>query len=389
MFSLRRTGERELMSTKPMRILHILPQFQPGGGIDKVVINYFRHMDHEKFQFDILCHKCDNASYADEITAAGGHVYVLPEMKPSNLIGLAKRYRQILDERGYDVVHCHMANAAFLYLRLAKQKGIQLRIMHSHQDRFADTWTHSLRNRPLVALGKTFANLNLACSKSAGNFLFKEQQFSILYNAVDTKHFQYAERGRAKFRSQFGYSKDQILFGFVGRLVPQKNPMFLIDIFANIKKQEQFVDAKLVIAGDGELRGEMLSKCEDLGLSDSIIWLGNVTDTNSLYSGLDALLLPSLYEGLPMVLVEAQSSGLPCFVSDSVSEESQITDRVIFAPISISAGAWSELIVQNVNLSKEKLSVRKDFARRVSEAGYGMDEQAIKLSELYTKAIQI
>ena len=52
--------------------------------------------------------------------------------------------------------------------------------MHSHQNKYADTFTHSIRNIPLVKLGLKYTTHNFACSKQAGEFLFKNKNYYII-----------------------------------------------------------------------------------------------------------------------------------------------------------------------------------------------------------------
>lgn len=186
--------------SKPIRALHILPQFQPGGGIDSVVLNYLKNLDPEQVQIDVLCHKSEDPAYAEIVHRQGGDVFILPPFTLNNLSEIRKQFLAIIKRNQYDVVHCHMANASFLYLRIAEQYGVPLRVLHSHQDHYADSIVHALRNIPLVAVGKHSASIKLACSNAAGKFLFGSKNFSVLPNAIDTEKFRFNSARRESFR---------------------------------------------------------------------------------------------------------------------------------------------------------------------------------------------
>lgn len=220
---------------KPIRALHILPQFQPGGGIDRVVLNYLQNVDRNRVEIDIVCHQINDSAYAEIASALGSKVHVLPPFSLRNFSDIQKKFTLILKDGEYDVIHCHMANAAFLYLKIAEKYSIPVRILHSHQDNYADTYLHSLRNYFLVQLGKNSASKYLACSVSAGDFLFGKKRFTVLPNAIDTEGFRFSQKKRELFRKTQRIKADEVVFGFAGRFVEQKNPVYLLEIFSEIK----------------------------------------------------------------------------------------------------------------------------------------------------------
>lgn len=303
------------------RVLHILPQFQPGGGMEHVVMNYFEHIDRKEYQFDILTHKMEDDTYAKEIWNTGGHVYLYPKFSIRTVNEIKSKYQKLLMANKYDIVHCHMANAAFLYLYIAAQACVPLRILHSHQDHYGDKITHAIRNIPLIEIGKNSANLYIACSEKSGKFLFGKKKFCVLKNGIDAKKYKYSNSKRATFRGKINVDLDTRVFGIIGRLVPQKNIKFAIDVFNSYSKKYD-ARAVLVIAGDGEKRIELQEYVHLKGLDAKIVWLGNIKEIDVLNSGIDVLIMPSFYEGLPLSLIEAQCAGVQCYVSTNIIKES-------------------------------------------------------------------
>lgn len=361
-----------------MKILHILPQFQPGGGIDSVVMNYFNNIDQNLYSFDILTHKIEDFTYAKLIKQAGGNVYILPQFNLTNIRRIVYEYRKIIQKNNYDVVHCHMANAAFIYLKIAKDAGIQLRILHSHQDHYADKLTHAVRNVPLVFLGKKYSNLNVACSKKAGEFLFRRKKFIVLKNGIDIRKFEYNADNRRLFREKYKLDSNAIVFGIVGRLVPQKNPFFAIDVFSEFCKIVSY-NSILVIAGDGELRHSLQQYTKTRLINHNILWLGNIDNVAMLDSGLDVLLMPSKYEGLGLSLIEAQAAGVLCLASDSIPEEAFITDHIFALPISHGSSPWVSCIQEALKLNID----RKRASIDVKKMGFDSKSVGHSLSVIY------
>jgi glycogen(starch) synthase len=103
---------------------------------------------------------------------------------------------------------------------------------------------------------------------------------------------------------------------FVGRLVEGKCPG---DAVAAVDRlRETHPDARLVVCGDGPLRGELVETVTERGLTDAVTFLGHVPydEMPAVYRGADALVLPSRAEGLPRTVMEALASGVPVVVSD-------------------------------------------------------------------------
>ncbi|PJM74090.1 glycosyltransferase [Bifidobacterium primatium] len=361
------------------RILHIVPQFQPGDGISSVVMNYAKSVDHTRFVFDVITHRVDHPAYVDAIRNLGGTVHVLPGFSPKALPQLNRWIRDFFaqNRKDYDTVHCHMSNAAFLYLREAKRAGIPVRILHSHQTKYADTFSHAVRNVPLIAWGKRYANVNIACSQQAGAFLFGKHPFILLPNAVDTQRFAFNAATRDEFRANMHLTDGNRLYGNVGRLAIQKNQGFLLNAFRLVHERDD--SARLLIIGEGPLKAELHAKAQELGIVDAVIWVDNTSRPDGYYNAMDVFLLPSLHEGLPVSLVEAQCSGLPCLIAEDIDKQSLILPDVQQLPID-HAMVWAQRMLETKDTPRDE---RAQGQSAVSEAGFDMLRQAKTLETIY------
>ncbi len=99
----------------------------------------------------------------------------------------------------------------------------------------------------------------------------------------------------------------------VGRLVPQKNFSFLLDVFAQVRKEK---DCRLMILGEGEERAALQQKAERLGLADSIRMPGAVLNPYACLSRSDLMLCTSLYEGFNIAIAESLACGTPVISLD-------------------------------------------------------------------------
>lgn len=363
--------------SKKIKILTITPGLNLCGGIESYVMNYYSKI-HNEIQMDFLTHDISDETYKNIIEKNGDKVYTFPKIG-LNILKSKKLIDNFFEEhQDYDIVHCHMANATFLYLKAAKKYGIKVRIIHSHQNKAADKLSHAIRNIPLIKIGLKYANVNFACSKLAGDYLFGKKKYYLINNAIDSKRFQYDPIKREKMRKELGIDKDCFLIGNVGRLCPQKNQMFLIDIFSIVNKK---INSKLVVIGEGELKEELETHIKELSLSDKVIILPPVSNVEDYYQAMDVFVLPSLYEGLGIVNIEAQACGLKTIVSDKVPEIAKISDLLSFVKLSDSEQVWADAIIKCKDYDRKK---QDDILKN---SGYNIDYESEKLVELYNKLI--
>ena len=232
-----------------------------------------------------------------------------------------------------------------------------------------------------ATFSKKYATNYMCCSELAGRWLFGDKTYDegkvyLLNNAIDLDKFKYDKKIRDKKRKELGIKEDTIVIGHIGRFVAQKNHTFLIDIFNQFHKKEK--NSILLLAGQGPLQEEIKNKVRELGLDDSVRFLGQRNDANELYQAFDVFLLPSLYEGLPVVGVEAQASGLLCFFSDDMTKETKVLDSTVFMSLSNTAEEWTGEILTNLKDYK-----RINTKNEVSDNGFDIEVEARKLEKYY------
>lgn len=357
----------------PIRILHIVTTMNRGG-LETMLMNYYRHIDHSKVQFDFLVHRDFEADYDKEIISLGGKIYHI-----SRLIPWSKEYKNRLKEffkshPEYKIVHVHQDCLSSVALRCAKECGIPVRIAHSHNSNQDKNWKYLFKLYYMKKI-PTYATDFFACGKMAGEWMFNGNDFHIINNAIETKKYLYSEDVRLRKRKEFGICHELVL-GHVGRFFPQKNHKFLIEIFAEVLKYKP--DAKLLLVGDGEGKKEVLEQVNALGLTKHVIFAGVRTDVNELMQAMDIFVFPSLYEGLPVTMIEAQAAGLHCLISDTVSSECIITnDLISIKKITEPVSEWAKKIIELADYK------RIEHFTEIKEAGYDVEENAKWLQKFY------
>lgn len=161
----------------------------------------------------------------------------------------------------------------------------------------------------------------------------------------------------------------------------QKNQLFLLEIFAEIYKENP--STVLLLAGDGKEMHALQQRAKQLSIEQNVRFLGRCNQVERLLQAADIFMLPSVNEGLPGSAIEAQAAGLPCLVSDTVTKECDITQRVQFLPIDKGTGCW----VQAVNNMRSTLPDR-DVKQTIEQSGYEIQEAADRLQKLYFEALE-
>lgn len=365
------------MGKEPIRVLQIIG-LACGGGVESAIMNYYRHIDKNKVQFDFIVHKNPYKAFVDEANSMGAKVYeVTPYTK--NIFKFTYEIYQICKNSQYNIVHSNMNSLSFFPLFAAWFAGSKIRILHNHT---TDTKAEPLRTfikRILRPFAKLFANQYWACSKVAGEWMYgkgavESGKVKIINNAIDLQKFAFNQEKRASLRQELDLTNSFVV-GHVGRFMTQKNHEFLVDIFAEIAREK--ANAKLLLIGEGVLKSKIESKVKLLGIANRVIFTGARSDVADLYNAMDVFLLPSHYEGLGLVGVEAQANGLQYFLSDVITREVEVTDLCHFISLNKSAKEWSDDI-----LSVEG-AVRENKLTDISKAGFDITVEAKKVEKFY------
>lgn len=364
---------------EPIRVAHIIGKWL-GGGVEAVVMNYYRHIDRTKIQFDFLCDEDSTNIPYEEIEQLGGRVILIPPYQ--KVFKYQKELIRIFKENNYKIVHSHINTLSVFPLRAAKKAGVKVRIAHSHSTTNKKEWKKNLLKQVLRPFSKVYATDYMCCSELAGRWLFGDKAYDskkvyLLNNAIDLDKFKYNESLRKEKRKELGISDDILVIGHIGRFVAQKNHAQLIDIFNEYHKNNN--NSVLILIGQGPLMDTIKNKVNSLELDDCVMFLGQKDNVNEYYNAMDLFLFPSLYEGLGMVAIEAQVNGLEVLASNQVPFVANILNNMRFISLESDLTIWSNAINNCVKLSSNREKNLDDM----NERGYNIKKEAKKLEEYY------
>lgn len=357
---------------KPKKVLFIHGGILQKAGTETYMMSVFRNIDPLKYTIDFVVFGENQGAYDQEVLDKNSKIFRIPTSIAKT--GKLKTIKNQIKDQNYDIVHAHMNALNAPILNFFKKLGIPVLISHSHGSK------HFVQNKALIFIKeiwkKKISSITpylLACSKAAGDFLYGDAPYTIINNGVDTSSYDFNTEVRERVRHELKL-KDEVVYGHIGRFNFQKNHKFLIDVFASILKKQE--NSHLVLVGDGELREDIVTQIEKLGIKDKVTLLGVRDDIPNILQALDCFIMPSVFEGLPFALVEAQASGLQCFAADTIDSQSKILNNFHFLPLSCPE-SWSNSILENLDTN------RQSTKSILIDKGFDVFENVNKLEEFY------
>jgi glycosyltransferase involved in cell wall biosynthesis len=209
------------------------------------------------------------------------------------------------------------------------------------------------------------------------------QGIDIVPNGLDLPPMP-AQAERLAVRRDLGLGDAALLLLFVGRLVPEKNLLLLLDALSRLPPEQRPL---LWLAGEGPERRRIEADVARLGLADGVRLLGERSDTRRLMQAADLLVLPSREEGLSNVLLEAMGSGLPVIATAVGGSPELIDDRVTgrLLPSDDAAGLASTIAALAADAGERRRLAAA--ARAQAEARFTLGAMVDHTARIYDRCI--
>jgi len=229
-------------------------------------------------------------------------------------INFYRQLKRIVDVHNVTVAHIiffDYFSAVAWIVRMAGVKCIIYEMQNSGIFR-ATSWKRQLlrtRTKIMTAPVKRV----IAISEFVRNQLVKagvdERKIVVRYLGIDNQRFRPSHAAKAELIDKYNVRPGELVLSTVSYLRPFKNPQVLVEGCQELKQRN--VPARLFVAGDGEMLTSLKELSRNLGVDDSIHWLGNVGAPQPLLQASDLCLLASTGEAFGLVLTEAMACGVP------------------------------------------------------------------------------
>jgi glycosyltransferase involved in cell wall biosynthesis len=294
------------MSQKPIKVLQLLVHL-PVGGAERMVAAIATSLDPETFQVQVATIG-PPGPMGEELAQEGRPVISLwLDIRRTPAWRILRAVRGLLRELQPDILHTHLYHPN-LYGRLASLglglKGVVATV-------------HNLYKR--VKIHRCLFNRLLARVSDYVVVFSPQVRLDVLYYdsvpadrikvvspGVPLKNLR-VEESAAEARERLGIKG--FCLGTVSRLEEQKGHEYLLAALGLIRTE--IPELTLLIVGDGVRRAYLEQVVRDLGLEDTVRFLGTRQDVPLILRGLDLYVQPSLWEGIPLTLLEAMGAGTP------------------------------------------------------------------------------
>jgi len=370
-------------------IAHVVFRFDYGG-LENGIVNLVNRLPADRFRHAIVALDGVGEDFRRRLQRPDVPVLSIGKRPGKDLPSYYRMWRTLRSLRP-DVVHTR--NLGTLDMQLAAvAAGVRRRVHGEHGWSPSDPQGLDPRNLRLRRMLRALPQGYVAMSRDIARWL--EQGVGVpaarirqLYSGVDTERFRPdgPVPSDLPWPSPSGGVARPIIVGTVGRLDPIKNQRGLLRAFrAILERHPDWRDrVRLIIAGDGPLRGELAPLASELGLGDSVWFPGARPDVPALMRAMDVFVLPSINEGISNTILEAMATGRPVVASRTGGNPELVVDGLtgaLYDPDEESALAASlENYVQQSDLRRS----HGEAARRRVVEQFSLEAMVARYGEFY------
>jgi glycosyltransferase involved in cell wall biosynthesis len=343
----------------------------------------------EQVDWTFYCALGRRGEMDDQVISLGAKVVHSP-VPLSSTLAFMRALRSEIKRGGYDTIHAHHDLVSGVYLLASAGLPVRRRIVHVHNvvdgvptpSRLKASVYRTLLRRVCLTSADRIAGV----SRSAlDNFLKRPRRPGrdvVCYCAVDARPFQSASAKRDAFRTEHGLDPAADILVFAGRMVPEKEPLFAVEVLAEMVKRKSAVAG--VFVGSGPMSDSVIERAKSLGLDGAFRFLGWRKDVADVLTCCDLFILPGPEtppEGLGLAVVEAQLAGLHLLFSNGIPDDALLmVASYRRLPLAAGAPAWAEA---GLDLLGSPRPSRLDALTVVRESPFDLRRGLTALLDLY------
>ncbi len=311
-------------------IVHVIHRLD-FGGLENGLVNLVNHLPPERYRHSIVCLAGFNPRIRARILRPDVEVLSLDKQPGKDPAAYLRMWR-VLRQRRPAVVHTRNLGTVDMQW-VAALAAVPHRVHGEHGWEVGDPRGLSPRSLRIRRACRPVIHRYVPMSQDIARWLERDvgvpaDRIRQLYSGVDVERFRPggpratdavgAEEGAGAGRGP--------TLGTIGRLDPVKNQEALLEAFARLRQRH--AGLRLVIVGDGPLRGHLQSRAQSLGVAGDVTFTGSRTDTPELLRGFDVFVLPSVNEGISNTILEAMACGVPVVASGVGGNPELVVDGV-------------------------------------------------------------
>lgn len=322
------------MSVQRVTILHVLDDLETGGS-ERQLAAFLVRSDQSRFRH-VVCALSEAGRFSEELVSAGIEIHTLGVSFGWDLRRSVSGLRRLVGQVRPDVLHATLYRPGLVSRFIGWRARIPV-ITTLVNTTYEPEWlldNPNLDRRKVWAIqmidrisarwwGTWFVAVTETVRASAIRQIWvRPDRISVIRRGLLFKPAP-SETDRGAVRASLGWATAHPLILNVGRMVAQKGHRHLIRAMRPVVAA--YPSARLVIAGEGPLRGELEVLIASEGLTERVDLLGDRRDVDRLLQAADIFAFPSLYEGAANALLEAMAAEKPCVVTD-VASLRELTD---------------------------------------------------------------
>ncbi|OUP27852.1 glycosyltransferase family 4 protein [Faecalibacterium sp. An192] len=290
--------------------------------------------------------------------------YNIPFERNPLKIGNLKAYKnlkKVIDNGGYDIIHCHTPVGAMLTrlaAKRARKNGTKVFYtahgFHFYTGAPIINWIlYYPVERWLAHYTDVLITINQEDYKRAQKFQCRKVIY-IPGVGIDLSKFNTMEFNRDRKREELGISHNSFVILSVGELIPRKNHKIVLEALSILKNIDKISDIQYLICGNGRLKKDLKQLTLEYGISEHVHFLGYRNDVSEMYKCSDLFVFMSKQEGLPVALMEAMACGVPIICSNVRGNRDLVENKYNGIIIKLDPQLLSEKILELKSNEKDK-----------------------------------
>jgi glycosyltransferase involved in cell wall biosynthesis len=379
------------MQNSTRRVLHVIENLDRGS-VENWLVRMLGHARKQGIDVDwtFYCTLAQPGAKDEEARALGARVIHSP-VPIGKKLAFVRALRAELRRGEYEVLHCHHDLVSAVYLMAAVGLPIK-KLVHVHNadeelltpNAIKQSIMRPLLRRACLAMADNIVgNSNHTLDTFIAGRCRRKGLDIVHYLGIDSIRFEVAKGDHVGFRRKLDFAEDSRILLFAGRMVPEKNPVFAVDVLAEMRRLNPAIVG--VFVGSGALDESVRQRSMELGIADAVRYLGWRDDVPEIMCCCDWFIIPHPehpVEGFGLAVVEAQLAGLRMLLSRGILDD-PLLPTASFCRLALSAGPkiWAE---SAIDLLRHVPPSRAAALAALRESPMDMDRSLEGLLELHT-----